>query len=121
MRNFRVTVNGVTYDVAVEEVAGDGSAPMASAPVSAPAPVAAKAPAPKASANAFKLLAPMAGTIADIKVKVGDTVEKDQLGIMLEAMKMENEIFIPVAGKVTSICVTKGASVNADDVLLTIE
>lgn len=128
MRNFRVTVNGTTYDVSVEEMAGNASpAPVAPPVAAAPKPAAPAAPKPvpansaTVSSSAFKLTAPMPGTIADIKVSVGDTVAKDQCGIILEAMKMENEIFIPIAGKVTSIPVAKGAAVKTGDVLLTVE
>ena len=129
MRNFKVTVNGTTYDVAVEEVLGSGqpmptSAPAPAPVASAPAP-AAPAPAPKPAANvsasAFKLSAPMPGTIVDVKVAVGDSVQKDQVGLILEAMKMENEIFIPVAGKITSVNVSKGSAVKTGDILLTVE
>ena len=128
MKNFRVTVNGNTYDVAVEEVAG-GSAPVtAAAPT--PAPVAAPAPkaeskkeekAPKANVSgATPVKAPMPGKIFDIKVSVGDKVETNQIVIVLEAMKMENEIVTPIAGTVASIDVNKGDSVNSGDVLVTI-
>lgn len=125
MRNFKVTVNGISYDVSVEEMTGAGVPIQPTAP--APVVQAPKAAEPKkteaaaVSASAFQLTAPMPGTIADIKVAVGDTVAKDQVGIILEAMKMENEIFIPIAGKVTSVNVTKGAAVKSGDVLLTIE
>lgn len=131
MRNFKVTVNGTTYDVAVEEVLGGGQPIPASAPAqapvaSAPAPAAsAPAPAPKPAANvsasAFKLTAPMPGTIVDVKISVGDNVQKDQVGLILEAMKMENEIVIPIAGKVTSVNVSKGSAVKTGDILLTVE
>lgn len=127
MRNFKVTVNGTTYDVAVEEVLGGGQPMPASAPAPVPAAPAASAPAPapkpaaNVSASAFKLTAPMPGTIVDVKVAVGDSVQKDQVGLILEAMKMENEIFIPVAGKITSVNVSKGSAVKTGDILLTVE
>lgn len=127
MKNFKVTVNGTTYDVAVEEMAeGNAAVHPMPAPVQAAKPVQSApkpaAPAkPAVSSSAFKLTAPMPGTIADIKVRVGDTVTKDQCGIILEAMKMENEIFIPVAGKVTSILIEKGTAVKTGDILLTVE
>ena len=62
----------------------------------------------------------MTGNILDIKVKVGDMVEANTVVIMLEAMKMENEIFAGAAGKVTAINVTKGSTVNSGDVLVVI-
>ena len=64
--------------------------------------------------------APMPGNILDIKVNVGDTVNADDVVIILEAMKMENEIFAPASGKVIAINTTKGASVNSGDCLLVI-
>ncbi|MBQ7324256.1 MAG: biotin/lipoyl-binding protein [Clostridia bacterium] len=130
MRKFNVTVNGIVYEVEVEEVAA-GAAPVA--PVAAPvapkaAPVAA-APAPKAapaapvatgSAGAVSIKAPMPGTILDVKVSVGASVKKGDIVAILEAMKMENEIFAPQDGVVASVNVSKGASVNADDLLVSL-
>ena len=122
MKNYRITVNGNVYDVAVEELGGSvNAAPvMASAPVAvAPsAPVAAPAPTAKASgAGSVKVSAPMPGKILSIKVKVGDTVNKGDVMMVLEAMKMENEIVAPEAGTVASIDVSEGAMVEAADVL----
>lgn len=132
MKNYRITVNGNTYDVSVEEVNGAFS-PAAPAPAAmpAPAPVAAAAPVPAAAAPAPKpqtsgakggisIKSPMPGNIFDIKVSVGDKVSVNQVVIVLEAMKMENEIVADSAGTVASIEVTKGASVNSGDVLITI-
>ena len=114
MRKFHVNVNGTPYEVEVEEIAA-GAAPAA--PVQAAAP----APAPAAAAPvAAGVTAPMPGNILDIKVKVGDMVEANTVVIMLEAMKMENEIFAGAAGKVTAINVTKGSTVNSGDVLVVI-
>ena len=104
MRRFNITVNGKGYDVAVEEV--NGAAPVA-APVSAPAaapaapaPAAAPAaPAAAAPAGGTDVKAPMPGTIMDVKVGVGDTVERGQVVIVLEAMKMENDIVAPEIGR----------------------
>ncbi len=126
MKNYRVTVNGTAYDVVVEELAsGSVSAPApAPTPVKAAQPAAAPAPAPApaaAPADGFKLLSPMPGVIVGINVNVGDTVTKNQGVMVLEAMKMENEISIPVAGKVLAINVTKGASVNTGDLLLVVQ
>lgn len=121
MKNYRITVNGNTYDVAVEELAA-GSVPVASAPVQvAPAPVAAAAPAPKsAPADAHKINSPMPGTILDLKVKEGDTISANQVVAILEAMKMENEIVTPVGGKVVSVNVAKGATVDTGDLIMAI-
>ena len=114
MRKFHVNVNGTSYEVEVEEIAA-GAAPAA-APVQAAAPAAAATVA----AGATSGTAPMPGNILDIKVKVGDTVDANTVVIMLEAMKMENEIYAGVAGKVTAINVTKGSTVNSGDVLVVI-
>ncbi len=122
MRRFNVTVNGNAYDVAVEEITdGSAPAPVAAAPKkAAPAPKAAPA-APKAAAGAGeKVSAPMPGTILDIKVSNGDAVKKGQVIMVLEAMKMENDIVAPCDGSVTSILVNKGDSVNSSNTLATI-
>jgi biotin carboxyl carrier protein len=128
MKKFNITVNGKTYEVDVEEIGGvsaPAAAPKPAAPAAAPKPAApAAAPAaPKAAPKAAPaggntVTSPMPGTILDIKVKEGDTVSSGQVLIILEAMKMENEIMAPADGTVTSIQVQKGASVNAGDVLI---
>lgn len=126
MKNYNVTVNGVTYEVTVEEL-GEVSAPATTvaapaapvAPKAAPAaPKAAPAAAPAAGGETVK--APMPGTILKMNVKVGDKVEKDGLVCVLEAMKMENEIFSPVAGTVTAINAPQGASVATGDAIVTL-
>ena len=117
MKRYSVTVNGVVYDVAVEEI--DGAAAPVAAPVAAPAP---KAAAPKAApvAGGKPVNAPMPGNILAVNVKVGDKVEKGAVLCILEAMKMENEIMAPEAGTVAAINVTKGATVQSGDVLVTL-
>lgn len=117
MKRFNITVNGKAYDVAVEEV-GAGSAPAA--PVQAAAPVAAPTPA-AAPAGGTSVKAPMPGNILDVKVNVGDTVSEGQVLMVLEAMKMENDIVAPKAGTVASVNVKKGDSVNRDDLLASIQ
>jgi biotin carboxyl carrier protein len=119
MKRFNITVNGKAYDVAVEEIT-DGSAPVQAA---APAPAAAKpaAPAPAAVGEGTKVTAPMPGNILDVKVKTGDTVTKGQVLMVLEAMKMENDIVAPCDGTVTSVIAKKGDTVNASDALATIK
>ena len=117
MRKFHVNVNGTPYEVEVEEIAA-GAAPAA--PVQAAAPAPAPAAAAPVAAGATSVTAPMPGNILDIKVKVGDMVEANTVVIMLEAMKMETEIFAGAAGKVTAINVTTGSTVNSGDVLVVI-
>ena len=135
MRKFNIKVNGQAYEVEVEEVAG-GFAPApvvpvaaapapAVAPVAAPAPEkaeakAALAPAPVAApAGGTQLKAPMPGTVIDFKATNGAAVKKGQTVLILEAMKMENEIVAPVDGVITFVA-SKGASVNTDDLLAVI-
>lgn len=125
MKKFNVTVNGVTYQVEVEEVGGAAStAAPASAPVAAPAPApvaapAAPAPAP-APAGGEPVLCPMPGTIIDVLVKPGDSVAKGAVLCKLEAMKMENEIVAARDAVVAGVSVRKGDTVNAGDVLVTL-
>ena len=139
MKNYRVTVNGVVYDVVVEEVAGGAPvptyvapAPVAAAPAPAPAPVVAPtpapavapapaaAPAPAGKAGSVSVKAPMPGTVNKINVKPGDAVKKGDVLCVLEAMKMENDITAPEDGVVASVETTQGASVATDAVLVTL-
>lgn len=119
MKRFNITVNGKAYDVAVEEVSG-GAAPAAAPVQVAPAPAAAPAAA-AAPADGTAVNAPMPGTILDVKASVGDTVAEGQVLMVLEAMKMENDIVAPKAGKVSAISVKKGDSVNSGDALAYIQ
>ena len=120
MRNFVITVNGKSYEVGVEEVGASASAPVV--PMVAAVPVAA-APAatPKATvpANGEKVLAPFPGLIKNLLVAEGATVKKDQPILVLEAMKMDNDIAAPCDG-VVSFQVVKGANVESDAVLAVI-
>ena len=120
MRKFNITVNGKTYEVEVEEVGG--AAPVYTAPTPAPAAPAAKPAAPKAApvAGATQVKAPMPGTVMSVKVAAGDKVTKDTVVAVLEAMKMENEIFAGVDGTVAGVSVSSGDSVNTGDVLVSI-
>ena len=130
MKKYNITVNGTTYAVEVEEVGGAASAapaaPAPAAPAAAPAPAApAPAAAPAGGADsvtapgAETINAPMPGNIVNVMVKAGDTVAKGQVLLVLEAMKMENEITAVAAGTVDTVPATKGAAVNAGDVLVT--
>jgi len=122
MKNYRITVNGTSYDVSVEELAGGVApvaAPVAAAPVAAPAPAAAPA-AKSVGAGSIKVASPMPGKILDVKANVGDAVKKGQVILILEAMKMENEVVAPEDGTVASIDVASGATVEAGDTLATL-
>lgn len=124
MKNYTITVNGTPYNVTVEE-GTSSAAPVASAP--APAPAAAPAPqaAPKAApaptaAGSVKVDAPMPGNILDVKVSNGTAVKAGQVLVILEAMKMENEIVAPQDGTVASINVNKGDTVEAGQTIITL-
>lgn len=123
MRNFIITVNGKSYEVGVEEVGATASAPVVVAAPAAPkaAPVASSAPvAPKAApANGEKVISPFPGLIKNLLVAEGASVKKDQPILVLEAMKMDNDITAPCDG-VVSFQVAKGANVESDAVLAVI-
>jgi glutaconyl-CoA/methylmalonyl-CoA decarboxylase subunit gamma len=120
MKKYVIKLNDKVYEVEMEEVTAETSAAytetVKSAPKAAPAPAPAAAPV----SGGQKIDAPMPGTILNVAVKAGDTIKKGQLLVVLEAMKMENEIVSPVDGKITSVGVTKGDSVNTGDFLVQI-
>lgn len=120
MKRFNITVNGKAYDVSVEELGAGAPAPVAApaAPAAAPTPAPA-APAPAAGAGE-KVVAPMPGNILDVKVKAGDSVKEGDTLMILEAMKMENEILAPCAGTVNSVNVKKGDTVESGSLLATV-
>lgn len=119
MRNYHVNVNGTAYEVTVEEVKG-GTAPVA-APAAAPAPAPAPAPAAAPAGAGEQVTAPMPGTILDVKVSQGASVKKGDVLMILEAMKMENEIMCPCDGKVASIHASKGTAVESGTLLCVIQ
>lgn len=120
MKKYRVNVNGVDYEIALEALKdGEDFAPKA-APAPAAAPAAAPAPA-AVPAGGEKVTSPMPGTILSINVTPGTTVAAGQVLMILEAMKMENEIMAPRAGKIASVNVEKGAAVESGAVLCVIE
>jgi glutaconyl-CoA/methylmalonyl-CoA decarboxylase subunit gamma len=133
MKKFSITVNGVNYEVDVEELK-DGAAPSAPAaprPQAAPAAAAPSAPAaPKpqaatpaaaAPAGGTTVESPMPGNIWKVVVKEGQAVKEGETLIILEAMKMENEIPSPCDGVVASLHVAEGAAVNGGDLLVSIK
>lgn len=133
MKYYTITVNGNTYEVSVEENNGVyASAPAPSiAPAPAPAPVQKAAPTPaptpapapapaSGSQGSIKVSSPMPGKILSLKAAVGQTIKKGEVILILEAMKMENEIVATDDGTIASINVTAGQSVEAGDLLATI-
>lgn len=123
MKQFKITVNGKSYDVAVEETGSTASAPVAqaAAPAAASAPAPAAAPAPAtAPAGSEKINSPMPGNILDIKVSAGDTVKTGDTLVVLEAMKMENEIKAPCDGTVAGVHVNKGDTVDSGALLISL-
>jgi glutaconyl-CoA/methylmalonyl-CoA decarboxylase subunit gamma len=134
MKTFKVTVDGQVYNVQVEEVNEVGSknspAGAASAPVQTQsAAVSTVSNKPKASETAaqapvkqsgegVKVEAPMPGSILEIKVSSGDTVNEGDVLLVFEAMKMENELTAPQSGTVAEVLVKKGDSVNSGDPLI---
>jgi biotin carboxyl carrier protein len=109
-KTYIVTVNGVSYEVVVEEGAAGASAPVAAAPA---------APAAKPVAGGTKVTSPLPGTLLRIIAKNGTSVKKGDLLCIVEAMKMENEIFAPADGVVNTVA-SEGASLNSGDVIMTI-
>ncbi len=138
MKRYNVTVNGNLYQVEVDEVSGEFkerivTAPAPVAPTAAPAPVATPAAAPVAaptpapvaapkqsSAQGEKITAPMPGAIVKVNVTEGAQVKKGDVILVLEAMKMENEIMSPVDGTVLELVTSKGSTVNTGDILAVI-
>lgn len=140
MKKFRINVNGKSYDVEVEEIGGSvagtavsaaspapaaptapkTAAPVAAQPAAAPAPAVAAQPAVPVAAGTEVITAPMPGKVMSFKVSVGQKVKEGDIILILEAMKMENEIFCSTAGTVKEIRVNEGAAVNPGDVLVVI-
>ena len=127
VRKFRITVNGVVYEVEAEEIPSDGK--VESPKTSQPAVVQETPVPPKAVKRAQTVVkdtaviveAPLPGAVLDVRAQVGQVVEMGQIIVILEAMKMENEITAPIAGRISAIQVQKGGAVNAQDPLFTIE
>lgn len=124
MKRYTITVNGTAYDVTVDETGSNAAAPApAAAPAAAPkaaAPAPAAKPAVSGTEGAVKVEAPMPGTILDIKTSVGASVNSGDVLCILEAMKMENDIVALSAGTVASISVNKGDSVEAGQIIITL-
>ena len=115
MKKYRVTVNGTAYEIELEELTGAAPA-AAPAAATAPAPAAAAAPA-----GGEQVTSAMPGTILSVNVAAGDAVKRGQVLMILEAMKMENEIMCPCDGKVVSVNTSKGSSVESGTLLCVIQ
>ena len=113
MKKYRVNVNGTVYEVELEEITGAAPAASVAAPAAAPVPAA-------APAGGEKVCAPMPGNILAVNVSNGSAVKKGDVLMILEAMKMENEIMAPCDGTVTSVAAVKGSSVESGALLCTI-
>ena len=129
MKKFLIRVNGTQYDVEVEEVgkpasAATGAPAAAGSGAAGPAPAKKAAPAvadKPAAAGSVSVTAPMPGTIWKVEVPEGQKVTKGQVVIILEAMKMENELVAPKDGTIAQIKVEKGSAVSVGEVLVVIE
>ena len=122
MKNYTITVNGNVYEVTVEEGVSTGAPAAPRAAVAAPpkaAPAAPKA-APAGAQGSITVVAPMPGKILGVKASVGQAVKKGEVLLILEAMKMENEIVAATDGTVASINVSAGDSVEAGATLATL-
>ncbi len=121
MKNYTITVNGVAYDVVVEEKGATAGAPvMAAAPVAAPVAAPAAAPAAPAAAGGIEVKAGAAGKIFKVEVSVGQAVKKGDTVVILEAMKMEIPVVAPEDGTVASIQAGVGDPVESGAVLATL-
>lgn len=131
MSKYRITLDGKTYEMDVELLGANGAviapakvaapvaaAPVAVAPKAAPAPAAAKS---AANAGSGSVVAPMPGTILKVLKKDGDAVKAGDVVLVLEAMKMENEITAPVDGAIASLSLAEGSTVGGGDLLFEVK
>ena len=125
MKRFLIKINGKTYDAEVEELRGAAApavsfAPAAAAAPVAAAPVAAPAAAAPAASGPASVTAPIPGTVLRLEKAIGDAVAAGDVVMIVESMKMENEVVAPAAGKITGISVAAGSAINTGDILFTL-
>jgi len=123
MKNYKVTVNGNTYDVNVEEA--DGVPEIAAAiptaqPAAAPAQISAAADIPVGGAQGEKIMAPLPGTVVAVMVSAGEQVKTNQVLLVIETMKMENELVAPRDGTVTGVFAAKGDVLESGKIVITL-
>ena len=119
VKKFRIVVDGVEHEVEVEELGGVAAPAAAAAPAPKAAP--AKKAAPVVAAGASDITAPLQGTIQSVAVKAGDAVKAGQVVLVIEAMKMENEVVAPRDGVVASVSAKAGDKVSAGDILVSLQ
>ena len=119
MKKYNVNVNGTSYEITIEQVSADA---VSATPAAAPAPTVAPAPVAPAApvGNGEKIESPMPGNILAVNVQNGQAVKKGDVLMILEAMKMENEIMAPCDGTVSSLSVSTGATVESGALLCVI-
>lgn len=125
VRRFRITINGKVFEVEAQELGHETQAHAPTTPAvsparleTAPAPTPAQPKAKASTGAGTRIEAPLPGLVLDVKAKEGDQVSQGQVLVILEAMKMENEIVAPEDGTVAQIAVGKGDSVSSGDVLV---
>ncbi|MBO7573428.1 MAG: biotin/lipoyl-binding protein [Bacilli bacterium] len=114
MKVYKIKVNGKSYRVELEEIEQVDSAPLEEKRKQETKKIV-------DNSGAKEVVSPIQGQVTNIKVKVGDKVQKGDVLIIVEAMKLENEVVSPFEGQIAEILVTKGQNVKAKDVILTIE
>lgn len=120
MKRFLIKINGKTYDAEVEVVGTSASAPVA-APAAAPRAAAAPAPAAAPAAGGpANVTSPLPGTVLRLCKNTGDTVAAGEVVMIVESMKMENEVVAPEGGRIASIAVAAGSAINTGDLLFTL-
>ena len=124
MKIYKVKVNGKTYEVqleSVDEVKTESATPSEVKTKEAPKKETSKKAPSSSSPNLVEVVAPIQGNVIDVKVKVGDKVKKGDVLLLIEAMKLENEVNSPSDGEVVEVIVSKGQQVTTKQLLLKIK